>query len=59
VLRIELKVVGVAVNAFTKLDGGTAQPEYVPAALAEVSNVGKSAKTKTPKRKTPFILPSQ
>jgi hypothetical protein len=57
VLRIELKVVGVAVKAFTKLDGGAAQPEYVPAAMAEVSNVGKNAKRKILKCNRNFIAP--
>jgi hypothetical protein len=55
VLRIELKVVGVAVKAFTKLDGGAAQPEYVPAAVAEFANVGKKAQRKILQCKVIFI----
>jgi hypothetical protein len=59
VLRIELKVVGVAVKAFTKVEGGAAQPEYVPDAVAEVSNAGKNAKRKMPNLNVNFIVPSK
>jgi hypothetical protein len=45
---MEAKVVGVAVKAFVKLDGGAAQPVYVPAAPAGVSAATKIVKTKTP-----------
>jgi hypothetical protein len=57
--RLELKVVGVAVKDFTKLDGGAAQPEYGPAAVAGVSNVEIHAKRKTLKCKVTFIYTHQ
>jgi hypothetical protein len=55
-LKIELKVVGLAVKAFTKVEGGAAQPGYVPAAVAEVSNAGKNARRKMPNNVN-FIVP--
>ena len=42
--RIELKVVGVAVKDFVKLDGGAAQPGYVDAAIAGVSHPTQNAR---------------
>ena len=56
-MRIEFKVVGVAVYVFTKLDVGAAQPEYVPANVAEVSNAWDSAKRKTATLSETFTVP--
>jgi hypothetical protein len=59
VLRIELKVVGFAVSVFTKLDGGAAQPEYTPAAVAGFSNIVSKTKRKIRKYEATFTAPSK